>query len=171
MRDNSVVFLARTRQETRNVYKAHDGDVEGVAETYEARCFAASVHIEHTSVNLRLVSHDTHALTIEASETDDDVLSEVALYFEEFTIIHHSTDHFIHVIGHVGVVGDDFVQEVFLAVDGIEAFQTRSALAVVLGEVREQATDEASKLFFGLSTEVCHTTLLGVHAGTTEVFL
>ena len=71
----------------------------------------------------------------------------------------------------MGVIGDDIVQDIFLAVDGVEAFHTRSALAIVLREVREQATDESGKLFFGLSTEVCHTALLGVHASATEVFL
>ena len=169
--DDSVVFLTRAGQETGHVYQADDGDVEGVAETYEACTLAASIHIEHTSVNLRLVGYDTHALTVETSETDDDVLCKIALHFEELTIVHHCANHFIHVVCHVGVVGDDFVEECFFAVDGVRAFHARSALAVVLGEEREQTADETCEFFFSLCTEMCYTALLGVHTRTAKFFL
>ena len=118
-----------------------------------------------------MVSHDTHALTVEASKTDDDVLCKIALHFEELTIVHHCANHFIHVVCHIGVVGDDFVEECFFAIDGVCAFHARSAFAVVLGEERKQTADKTCEFFFSLCTEMCYTALLGVDTCTAKFFL
>ena len=171
MRDHGIVFLTGTGQETGHVDEADDGNVEGITETHEASGLAAGVHIEHTGVDLRLVGHDADTLAVETGETDDDVLREVALHFEELTVVDHRTDDLIHVVGHVGVVGDDFVEEVFLTVDGVGAGYARRAFVIVLGQEGEEVANEGGKLFFGLGGEVSHTALLGVYAGTAEIFL
>jgi hypothetical protein len=42
---------------------------------------------------------------------------------------------------------------------------------IVLGQEGEEVANEGGKLFFGFGGEVSHTALLGVYAGTAEVFL
>ena len=133
VRDHRVVLLTGTGEEAGDVDEADDGDVEGVAEAHEASGLAAGVHVEHTGVDLGLVGDDTDALAVETGETDDDVLGEVTLHFEELTVVDHGSDDLIHVVGHVGIVGDDFVEEVFLTIDGVGAGYARRAFVIVLG--------------------------------------
>ena len=93
------------------------------------------------------------------------------MYFHELTVIDYGTDYLIHVVSHVRIVGDNLVQAIFLAVDGVGAFNAGSTLHVVLRNVREEATNNACKLFFCLSRKVTNTTLRWVNGCTTEVFL
>ena len=169
--DNGVILLTRTGEEARHVDERHDGDVESVAEAHEAGCLARCVAVEHAGIDAGLVGHDAHALAVEAGKAYDDVAGEVALHFEELSVVDDGSDDLVHVVGHVGVVGDDFVQRVFLAVDGVGAFLARGTLHVVLGDVFEQAADEGSKLFFRLGREVANATLGGVDASAAEFFL
>ena len=106
-----------------------------------------------------MVGNNTYTLTIESCETDDDIACKVAVYFHELTVINYGTDYLIHVVSHVRIVGDNLVQAIFLAVDGVGAFNAGSTLHVVLRNVREEATDNACKLFFCLSRKVANTTL------------
>ena len=169
--DDSVVFLACAGEEAGHVNKADDGDVEGVAEAYEACGLAAGVAIEHTGIDAGLVGHYAHALAVEAGETDDDILGIVALHFEEFAVVHHSADDLVHIVGLVGVVGNNLVEHILLAVDGVVAFGAGSAFHVVLGEVAEQTANQTGKFLFALGHEMTHTALLRVHTCAAQVFL
>ena len=86
MDDNPVVFLTRTWEEAWDVYEGNKRDVEGVTEADEASSLTRSIAVKGTCHDHRLVSDDTDALTVEASEADDDVLSPVTVYFEELTM-------------------------------------------------------------------------------------
>ena len=90
MDDNPVVFLPCTWEEAWDVYEGDERDVEGVTEADEASSLTRSVAVESTCHNHRLVSDDTDALTVEACEADDDVLSPIAVYFEELTVVDES---------------------------------------------------------------------------------
>ena len=68
MDDNPVVFLPRTREEAWDVYEGDERDVEGVTEADEASSLTRSIAVEGTCHDHRLVSDDTDALTVEASE-------------------------------------------------------------------------------------------------------
>ena len=91
MEDDSVVLLTCTWQESWYVNERYDRNIEGIAETNEASCLAASVYIEYTCVSCWLVGYDTNALTIEAGETSDDVLGELRLNLEELSVIGYSS--------------------------------------------------------------------------------
>ena len=171
MVDHGVVFLTRSRQEARHVHEAHDGDIEAVAEAHEASSLARGVAVEYAGVNAGLVGHNANALAVEAGETDDNVARKGTLHFEELTIVHHSRDNLIHIVGHVGVVGDNLVEAIFLAVDGVVAGNARGAFHVVLRQIGEQAADKGCKLFFRLGREVANATLRGVNACAAEIFL
>ena len=138
MADDGVVFLSGTGEESGNVDEADDGDVEGVAEAYEACGLARGVAVEHTGEDLGLVGHDADALAVEACEADDDVACKLALYLHELSVVDDGADDLVHVVGLVGVVGDDFVQTVLTTVDGVVAFHAGRTLAVVLGDIGKE---------------------------------
>ena len=157
MKDYGVVFLACARKESRNVDKRNQRNVEGVAEAYEAGCLARCVAVEHSGEEFRLVGNDTYRLSVEAGETDDDVLRIVALHFEELAVVDDCAYDLIHVVCLVWRVGHDFVQSVFHAVDRVCALYERSLFEVVLRDVAEEFADELQCLFSVFSSEVCHT--------------
>ena len=169
MQDDGIVLLTRSGQESWNVDKAHNGNVERIAEAHEAGTLARGVGVEHTGIGGGLVGHDAYALSVEACKADDDVLRKLGLHLEEFSVVGDSCYHLIHIIGLVGVVGDDFVEQVFLAVDGVGALHTWSLLHVVRRNVGKQRLDHRHCLLFGLGRERRHTTLRGVNAGSTEI--
>ena len=171
MDDNPVVFLPCTWEEAWDVYEGDERDVEGITEADEASSLTRSIAVEGTRHDHRLVSDDTDALTIEASEADDDVLSPVTVYFEELTIVDDRTDDIVHVVALVRLVRDDRVEDIVDTVYYVRRLYARSILHVVLGDEGEQVTDQADTFLFIVYSEVSDTTLGGVYAGTTELLL
>ena len=169
MQNHGVVLLTCSGQESRHVHQRDDGDVESVAETHEAGTLARSVRVEHTGISRRLVGHDTHALSVETGESRDDVLGKLRLHLKEFSIIGQGCDDLIHVVSLVGVVGDDVVQDVLLAVDGVVALCARSLLHVVRRNVAQERLDHRHRLLLGLRREVGHTALRGMHRSATQM--
>ena len=171
MDDNTVVLLTRTWEEAWDVYEGDERDVEGVTEADEASSLTRSVAVEGTCHDHRLVSDDTDALTVEASEADDDVLSPVTVYFEELTVVDDRTDDIVHIVALVRLVRDDRVEDIVDAVYYVRRLYARSILHVVLGDEGEQVTDQADTFLFIVYSEVSDTTLGGMYAGTTELLL
>ena len=50
MQNDGIVLLTGSRQESRNINKAYDGNVESIAETHKACTLAACVRIKHTCI-------------------------------------------------------------------------------------------------------------------------
>ena len=90
---------------------------------------------------------------------------------EELTIVDDGADDLIHVVGVVGALGDDVVQGILHAVDGVGALHTGSLFHIVAGHVAQQLTDDGDSLFLGLGGKVSHTALAGVYACTTQLLL
>ena len=167
--DDSVVLLTCTWQESWYVNERYDRNIEGIAETDEAGCLAASVYIEYTCVSCWLVGYDTYALTIEAGETCDDVLGELRLNLEELSVISYSANHLIHIVCLVRILRDNLVQSIVHTVDRVCALYAWSLFCIVAWDVREQALDHLDSLFLCLGSEVGNTTLGCVNRCTTEV--
>ena len=143
-----------------NVDEGHEGDVEGVAEAYEARALARCVAVEHTGEIFGLVGHDADGLAVEAGEADDDILGVVALYLEELTVVDDGTDDLIHVVWTVGRVGNNLVERILETVDGVVALHQRRLFEVVLGDEAEELADDSESLLAVLGCEVGHAALL-----------
>ena len=171
MQDDSVVLLTRTGQEAGDIHEGDDRNIEGVAEAHEAGTLTRSVAVENTCQLLGLVGNDTHTFTVETGKTYDDVLGKVRLHLEELTAVHDAGDDLVHVIRHVGVVGDNLIEVVILAVDGVCALHARGLLQIVLGDVAKQLLKHSHSLLLRLGGEMGHTALGGVYAGATQFLL
>ena len=167
MQDDSIVFLACARQESRDIDEGYDWDIEGIAEADEACTLPTGIHVEDTCIRHGLVGNDTYALAVEMRKARDDVLGKLRLYLEEFPVIRDRGDHLIHVIGLVRIIGQDLVQQVILAVDRVVAFHAGSLFRIVRGKVAQQFLDHCHRLFLGLGGKAGHAALAGVDAGTS----
>src|SRR6516164_5682815 len=67
----------------------------------------------------RLVGDDSHRAAIHARKADHHVFSVVLLDFEEIPLVHDPADDLLHVIGQVGLCGNDGVESGIGAVDRI----------------------------------------------------
>src|SRR5690606_29004704 len=81
--DDAVVFLVRAGQETRDVDKCHQRDIERVTEAHEARCLDAGGDIERSGEHGGLVRDDANAVPVETAKSDDDVPRVVRLDLQE----------------------------------------------------------------------------------------
>ena len=142
MQDYAVVLLTGAGKESGNIDERYQRNVEGIAETHEACGFARCVAVEHAGEEFGLVGHDADALAVEAGEAYDDVAGIVALDFKEFAVVDDCSDYLIHVVRAVGAVGDDFVERILHAVDGVVALHRRCILKVVLGNIAEEFADD-----------------------------
>ena len=145
------------------------GYVEGVAEAYEAGALARGVAVEHAGHGLGLVGDDADAHAAHVGEADDEVLGEVLMHFEELAVVDDGVDDVFHVVGLVGVLGDDGVEVVLQTVDGVFGGHHGSLLEVVAGDVAHQLADELDGAFLGLADEVGHAALGGMHHGAAEL--
>ena len=166
--NHAVVFLACSGEESGNVYECHQRNVECVAEADEACAFARCVAVEHAGKVFGLVGNHAHALSVEAGEAHDEVFGVVALDFQEFAVVDNGTDYLVHVVGACCRVGNDFVEAVLEAVDGVVALNQRGFFEVVLGNVAKEFADDLQGFFAILGGEMAHAALGGVHFRTAQ---
>ena len=165
--DNAVVFLLRARHVTRNVDEREDRNVEAVAEANEACGLVAGVHVQRTGEALRLVSDDTHDITFEACKTDNNVLCEFRLDFEEGILVGKASDHVANVVSALEVVRNDFF-DVERTVDDFASL-FGSLFGIVLREVAEQVTDAFEASLVVLVHKVSNARLREMNASATEL--
>ncbi len=168
--DDATPFLIGTREETGNVLKGQDGDVERVAESNEAGGFVAGIDVEAASEDLGLVRNHTDGMATEVAKPDHDVLSPVGLNFHETTIVQHFSDDIQHVVGFGRVVGDDAVKGVARTVLAVRGFLHRRALKVVGRQQITQVSSHLDGVFVIAGGKVGHARLRAVGGCTAEVF-
>ena len=110
VRNHTIVLLACTRQESRHIHQSNQRNIESIAEADETSCLTRCIGVETAGHHLWLVGYDTYALAIEASKTNDDIPGIITMYFEEFAMVYDRSDHFVHIVRTVSLVGDNFVQ-------------------------------------------------------------
>ena len=158
--DDAAVLLLRAGHVTGHVDEGDDRNVEPVAEADEAGGFVAGVDVEHAGQHRWLVGDDPDAVPAEARKADDDVRRELRVDLEEMAIVDDPTDHVLHVVGPVGVVGDDGVefgvgaQRIVLRGDEGRVFH------VVLGQVAEHLADQQQASCVSFSPTTWQTPLL-----------
>ena len=170
MVDDAGIFLTCAAEESRHVHKGQNRNVERIAETYEAGCFARSVAVEHAGNPTRLVGDDAGRLTVEAGKSADDVFRKIFLHFHKVAVIDNGVDNLFHVVRHVRIGRHEFVQAVIYTVDGVGACHERHLFHVVLRNERNQTAHLCNGVFFGGCHKVCYARFGGVYAGAAQVF-
>src|SRR2546423_829232 len=81
--DDRAVLLLRAGQESGDVFKGDQRDIEGVTEADEAGALHAGVDVEYASQKRRLIGDDAYGASVQPCEADHDVLRVMLVHFEE----------------------------------------------------------------------------------------
>lgn len=103
--DYAAVFLLLSGQERGHVHEGDDGNVEAVAEAYEAGGLVAGVEVERARHGVGLVGNHAHRLVPYTHEAYDDILGEFGLHFEEGAAVGKFFYDAAHVVRRLFVVG------------------------------------------------------------------
>mmetsp|Transcript_19798 Transcript_19798/g.41722 ORF Transcript_19798/g.41722 Transcript_19798/m.41722 type:complete len:342 (-) Transcript_19798:292-1317(-) len=108
--NDPAVFLPRPREESWHVHKRHEGYVETIAEAYESRGLFGGANVEAPGEHHGIVPDDADGAALHPSEGRDDVFGVFWLDFEHGSVVEDLAEDVLHVVGHVGIVGDQLVQ-------------------------------------------------------------
>ena len=93
------------------------------------------------------------------------------MHFEELSIIHHSPNHFVHIVGTVGLIGDNLVEEIFFTIYRVGTLYERCLFHIILGEIAQEATDKLDTILFGIYGKLSYTALSGMYISSTKLLL
>ena len=128
--DDAAVLLGGAGQKPGHIDESQDGDRESVAEPDEAARLAARSDIEAACKHHGLVGDDAHRMAAQADEAGNDVPGEAFLDLAEVALVGDLPDRLPHIVGDVGVGGNERVEGHRYPVDGIPVLQDRWRLAV-----------------------------------------
>src|SRR5271169_633843 len=146
MADDAAKFLLGAGQKSGNIFKSDKRNVEGIAKSNEARAFDGGVDVEASGEKCRLIGDHSDASSAQPGETHHDVFGKVFVDFEEVAIVHDAMQDVFDVVGAIRLGGDDGVERIVAAVDGIGRLDLRRILAIVLGHEREQLADQGDAI-------------------------
>ena len=124
------MLLRGAGQEAGHVDKGQNRDFEGIAKTHEARCFLRRVNIEHARKHHWLVRDHPNCASFNAAKTADDIRRMRWLNLKEVAFVQHLTNDFVHIIGLVGIVGNQRVERRLFAIERIAGWPLWHFLAV-----------------------------------------
>ncbi len=120
-----------------HVDEGHQRDIEAVAKAHETGRFDRRVDIQASGQHRGLVGDDSDRISAHARESNQHVLGVVFLDFEEMPVIDHPQDDLAHVVGLVGILGNDRVQRLVAAVGVILGRLKGRVLEIVRRHVGE----------------------------------
>ena len=166
--DDAAVLLGGTRQKPGHIDEGQDGDRESVAEPDEAARLATRSDIEAACEHHRLVGDDAHRMAAQADEAGDDIPGEAFLDFAEVALVGDLPDRLPHIVGDVGVGGNERVEGHRYTVDGIPVLQDRRRLPVRERKEVEEPPHFVERLHVVGVGAVGDRTDFGVGLGATE---
>src|SRR5712691_10788230 len=125
-----VVLLIYPRQEPRNIHQCQDRDVESITEPDEACSLDGGINVKGPGVDLGLVRNDPNRVSVESSESDDDILSPKRLYLKQFASINDPGYDVPDIVRLIRVVRQDIV-ELTLVPNRWFRFRSRRVFGVV----------------------------------------
>ena len=107
MANDASVFLSHPWEEPWDVFQYHQGDIEGVTEAHESGALVRGIDIQNTGQYCGLVADDSNWMSIEASETGQNIPSEPSVDLQELALIKDAFDDIMHVVRAIGVIWYD----------------------------------------------------------------
>ena len=130
-----------------------------------------SVDVEHAGQHHRLVGDDADGCAVHAAEAGEDVLAEVLADLEEVALVGDLLDQLLHVVGRVGVRGDQRVEAGLGAFGIVEGRDGRRLLAVGERQEVDQPADLGQRLDVVLEGAVGDAGFRRMHARAAEFFV
>jgi len=108
--DDSSEFLLGSGEKTGNIFEGDERNVEGVAEAHEARALHRGVDIENTSEEGRLIADMPTGRPSRRAKPTTRFFRIMFVNFEEVSIVDDGVDGIFHVIGLLGIGGNEGVE-------------------------------------------------------------
>ena len=169
--NDTSVLLVDTGQESGDINEGDERNVEGIAEADETSTLDGGVDIEAAGLLERLVGDDTNGSALHATETNDEVLGEVGGGLEEVVVIDDHVDDLLHIVGELGVGGDDLLEGDIGTVARIVALADGDAVLVVERKEVVESSHGAEHLDIVVVGALGDAGLGGVDLGATELLL
>nr|AAY82838.1 predicted acetyl-CoA carboxylase [uncultured bacterium MedeBAC46A06] len=169
VRDDPACFLRQTRHETRHIDKRHQRDVEGVTEPDKPRRLARGVDIKTPGQHHRLVPDNPDRAAVNPPEADNDVGGKGLVDLEKLGIIDNLQNHLAHVIGGIGIVRDDRIEDSRRAVDRVMAGHHGCRLTVRQRQIGDQRAGAHQHLDVILEGTMRHARSAAVHLGPAKL--
>ena len=154
--DDPAVFLVDAGHESGDIHQSHDGDVEAIAEPDEAGRLGRGVDVQDSGQILRLVAHQTHRASVHPGKPHHHVGGEVLVDLQELFIVDDLVDDLPHVVGPVGVVGQQVAQVGLPAVRRVVGGFQGAVLQVVAGQKTQKVAHLVDAFLFSLVDKVGH---------------
>src|SRR5208337_1978738 len=171
MLDDAAVFLLRAGQKSRNIFESNQWDVEGVAEAHKARAFHRRVDVQRPGEDRRLIGNDADGTSVQACETNDDILGKMLVDFKEVAFIDDGVNHILNIVRLLWILGDDAVEGLFAAVDGVMRGTARWIFKIVAGQETEKLADHRATFRVITRNKVSDSTRGIVGHGAAEFLL
>ena len=155
MSDDAAVLLLYTGQESRNVHKCDDWNIEAVAEADLLGNLIGHVNVEAACQYSGLVGDNSHHLAGNAGKAYYTVGSIVLMHFKKRTGVYHRVDYVPYIVTLVRVVGDNG-QKGFLVKSGINGRVGGRFFQIVQRQVAYQRFNLGYAVVFIGSHEVGH---------------
>src|ERR1700733_14962285 len=139
--DDAAEFLLCAWEKAGHVFEGDQRNIEGVAETHEARAFYRSVDVKDACEEGRLVRDDPDWATIEAREADHDILRVVFVDLKKFGIVGERVNYVLDVVGLLRIFRDHRVQRRREAIPGISGGFSRRLVQIIGWQVTEKLAD------------------------------
>src|SRR5690606_2492998 len=97
--DDPLPLLPGAGQESGNVHKGQNRNVEGVARAHEAGRLLRRRDVEAAGEVQGLIRHHADRTPLDATEADHDVLRVEGVNLKELPIVDYVLDHAVHVVG------------------------------------------------------------------------
>ena len=150
------MLLIAAGQEAGHVNEGDKRDVEGVAEADEARRLGGGVDVEASRQVARLVRHHPHRATVEPRKADDYVERPVGVDFEEIPIVEDLREHLVHIVGLVGVVGQQRIEFFQRPLGVVGGFAARRIFDVILRHEAQQHAELVEGVLLALTRQMRH---------------
>ena len=109
MLDDAAEFLRSAWHEAGDINESNDRYIECIAKADKSCGLDTAFNVQTPSQNQRLIGNNTNSLSRHSCKTNQNIFSVVGLEFKEVSVIHSFKNELLHVIWHVGVVGNQAV--------------------------------------------------------------
>ena len=169
IRDDAIPFLVGARQKARHIFQHHKWHIEGVTRPHKARRLDRRIVVEHSRQKRRLIGHNSHTLTCQATKTHHHVFCKIWLHFHEGTFVHNLRDRIPDVIGLLGALWHQPIQVGPCLIFGIVG-QPRRIFFAILRQVPKRTLGLFNDQGLVRSGEVGDPRLGGVGARAPQLF-
>ena len=137
MFDDAAILLIRTRQKSGDVFKSYERDIEAVAEADKPRALEGSVDIQCPGENCGLIGDNAYRASVQPGESYNDVLAVMLVHLEKIGVVNDVVDYIFHVIGEIGLIGNNLIQRQISPIDGVSTGLARRVLEIIGGKKAE----------------------------------